>query len=229
MRTAVLVDVDGVLNPLVTCDPLQCACHPGWVRKQVLPEGDTYDVMLHPGHGRKLVELAADTGSELVWASYWEAHANTWIAPRVGLPEMPWVPIDAFPELSDWIGPPEPLEPAGTAEMAETAGPAGPAEPGEPAGSAERSGPAGWAGSTDVFATPGEWKALGVARWSAAAGGRPFVWFEDEYDVPDALARLARDHPLGPYLVVGVDPRTGLTDEHIAEARAWLSGPPPGR
>jgi hypothetical protein len=208
-RVAMLLDVDGVLNPLVACNPLWCRCHRGWIKKRVLPDGEAYQVILNPRHGGKLLDLAADTGSELVWASYWVHHANAWIAPHVGLPDLPWVPIDAFPEQSQWA------DGTDLADLASTAD-------GAKADEAELLDVTDGTDHTAIV-SPGEWKALEVTRWSVAAGGRPFVWFEDEYDVPDALARLAGRHPIGPYLIVNVDPLTGLTDEHLAEARAWLS------
>lgn len=69
--------------------------------------------------------------------------------------------------------------------------------------------------------SPGEWKALLIASW---AKGRPFVWFEDELDAPGTLIKLAAsgDYDLGPFLVVTVDERTGLTEDHVAQAAAWM-------
>jgi hypothetical protein len=40
-----------------------------------------------------LAELARETRAELVWATYWRNRANTWIAPRIGLPPLRFVPI----------------------------------------------------------------------------------------------------------------------------------------
>jgi hypothetical protein len=42
-----------------------------------------------------LTELAGAAGAELVWASYWRDLANTWIAPRIGLPSLRFVRIRA--------------------------------------------------------------------------------------------------------------------------------------
>ncbi len=60
----------------------------------------------------------------------------------------------------------------------------------------------------------GAWKAQKLAPQAAW----PFVWFEDE---PDARAEAIR-HIRVPHKVITVDPGTGLTAEHIAEARGWL-------
>ncbi|GAB3661022.1 HAD domain-containing protein [Actinocorallia lasiicapitis] len=96
---AVLIDVDGVLNPRKKGK--------GYRRFKATPEAVTYRLWLHREHGRMLRELAETTGSELVWASYWCGHANGWIAPRVGLPSMPYVPIPRRPvggehTLGEW-------------------------------------------------------------------------------------------------------------------------------
>lgn len=61
---------------------------------------------LNRAHGRRLAELPC----ELVWATAWERDANEWIAPRLGLPELPVViwpdPASATdPSPADgWVG-----------------------------------------------------------------------------------------------------------------------------
>jgi len=82
----ILVDVDGVLNP----DKPGAG---GYRRHWVFPYGVAHRLLLDPGHGRMLSELAEAAGAELVWASYWRNRANTWIAPRIGLPSLRFVPI----------------------------------------------------------------------------------------------------------------------------------------
>ena len=64
----------------------------------------------------------------------------------------------------------------------------------------------------------GTWKAAHVAAW---IGQAPFVWFDDEPDVP---GYLAQQPGLGRHLIVTVDPATGLTHHHIERARRWLAG-----
>lgn len=172
-RPAILVDVDGVLNAMLACNKPRrtCPCHPGWIHVTARPEGMKYRLHLYPSMGPALLKMAADTGAELVWASTWENHANHWVGPEIGLPQLPFVPISFRP----------------------------------------RSG-------FRFIASIGEWKARQVNQW---AGGRPFVWFEDEPDAVDGLAALrAPDSP--PALIVPVDERTGLTDDHLAQARMWL-------
>jgi hypothetical protein len=82
----VLVDVDGVLNP--------ARSHAlGYRKYWVFPGGLAHRLLLNPSHGPMLTELAQAAGAELVWASYWRNRANTWVAPRVGLPPLRFVPI----------------------------------------------------------------------------------------------------------------------------------------
>jgi hypothetical protein len=156
----VLVDVDGVLNPARPAGL-------GYRRHWVFPAGVAHRLLLNPSHGRMLTDLADATGAELVWGSYWQNRANTWIAPRVGLPSLRFVPI-----------PP-------------------------------RWRPGAWS-------SPGWWKARHVAAW---IGDAPFVWFDDDLTV---IGGLAGQPGLGRHLVVRVDPATGLTDDHVEQARAWL-------
>ncbi|MGH3392494.1 MAG: HAD domain-containing protein [Actinomadura sp.] len=157
---ALLVDVDGVLNP-------KRRVHRGYRRHRVTPNCFTYTLWLDAAHGPLLRRLATDTGAELVWASYWCDDANGWIAPRVGLPRLPYVPIE-----------PRPL---------------------------------------DSELSLGAWKARHVASW---AGERPFVWFEDE---PDVTECLLAEEGIGEHLLVPVDPLVGLTEDHLAAARTWLT------
>ncbi|MEU5883435.1 HAD domain-containing protein [Spirillospora sp. NPDC047279] len=90
----VLLDVDGVLNPF-------SRPHRGYRRHRCSPNGITYRLWLNARHGRSLLRLVEDGGAELAWASYWCAHANEWIAPRIGLPELPFVPIPVFPGVEE--------------------------------------------------------------------------------------------------------------------------------
>ncbi|WP_024936121.1 MULTISPECIES: HAD domain-containing protein [Actinomadura] len=90
----VLLDVDGVLNPFERP-------HRGFQRHRCSPNGMPFTLWLNPGHGPALLELAESTGAELAWASYWCDNANEWIAPRVGLPELPFVPIPQFPGIHE--------------------------------------------------------------------------------------------------------------------------------
>ena len=69
----------------------------------------------------------------------------------------------------------------------------------------------------------GERRSVGVTKamaMAAYAGDRPFCWLDDEPDAADELAVLCDT----PHLVVRVDEETGLADEHLKLAEAWLAG-----
>jgi len=85
----ILVDVDGVLNPS------QPKAH-GYRSHWVFPNGVPHRLWLHPMHGQMLSELAGAANADLVWASYWRDRANTWIAPRIGLPSIRVIPIRSY-------------------------------------------------------------------------------------------------------------------------------------
>jgi HAD domain in Swiss Army Knife RNA repair proteins len=81
-----LVDVDGVLNPLgrVSGDFRSHDC---------VVDGVLYKVRLNPLHGAALLAVAKETGAALTWATTWEDDANTWIGPEIGLSPLPVVPM----------------------------------------------------------------------------------------------------------------------------------------
>lgn len=95
MKPLLFVDVDGVLNPYAANPlrrPIGYATHrmnpldqhgATWVSQY----GKPLRVWLNPSHGSYLLALPY----ELVWATTWAAEANIWIAPHVGLPELPVV------------------------------------------------------------------------------------------------------------------------------------------
>lgn len=102
-----LLDVDGVLNPLGRRAP-------GFRRYEVTVDGVVYTVYLNRRHGPRLLALAEETGAELAWATTWEHLANQWIAPRVGLPSLPVIELggDVFasrgvmfktPHVADYV------------------------------------------------------------------------------------------------------------------------------
>ena len=63
------------------------------------------------------------------------------------------------------------------------------------------------------------WKYLAVMHY---AENRPLVWFDDEFelhrDARDGFLKLRADIPT---LLIDVSPYTGLTIEHLREAREW--------
>lgn len=159
-RPYILVDVDGVLNPMLRCNPPYCKCHPAWIRRKLDIHGARLKVYLNREHGRQLLGLAERTGAELAWGTTWEELANEHIGPVIGLPQLPVAPM--------WRK---------------------------------------FSGSS---------KPLGMIPWTA---GRPFVWFDDEPDLPAAARELATQ----PHLVVTTDERVGLTEKHVETAGNWLT------
>ncbi|GHF71673.1 hypothetical protein GCM10010218_61120 [Streptomyces mashuensis] len=89
-RPLLFLDVDGPLNPYAA-EPERCP--DGWTTLRV-PQGDglparrrPHRLWLNPEHGRALLRL----DYELCWATTWMDAANRWIAPVLGLPELPFV------------------------------------------------------------------------------------------------------------------------------------------
>ncbi|MFJ4685945.1 hypothetical protein [Streptomyces sp. NPDC088789] len=108
-RPLLYLDVDGPLNPYAAKPERRPA---GYVTLRVpWIGGDPEDryrltrrplrVWLAPGHGPALLGL----GYDLCWATTWMAEANRWIAPVLGLPELPFVDFgDAlFQERPDGV------------------------------------------------------------------------------------------------------------------------------
>lgn len=99
MRPLLYLDVDGPLNPYAAKPHRR---PDGYTTHRMKPESwvarhrytpahrvKPLRVWLHPGHGPRLRELAERY--ELVWATTWGAEANTFIAPVLGLPDLPVV------------------------------------------------------------------------------------------------------------------------------------------
>lgn len=103
MRPVLLVDVDGPLNPYAAKPSRRPAGYethrlltPGWAaseRRRLIDHGLPHRpvkplrVWLNPLHGPALRALPFD----LVWATTWEEEANEFIAPVLGLPELPFI------------------------------------------------------------------------------------------------------------------------------------------
>lgn len=85
LRPLVLIDVDGVLQPVGSFVP------PGYTRF----DGQEATVVLRPEHGRWLAELP--TTVEIVWATTWGGRANRLIGDRLGLPAMEWIDLGDLP------------------------------------------------------------------------------------------------------------------------------------
>lgn len=103
-RPALLIDVDGPLNPYrarLTLRPDGYETHRYSMPQQRKP----LRVWLNPSHGPALLALA--DRFELWWATTWEQQANEWVAPRVGLPtDLPVVRFGKNPPRPlAWLDP----------------------------------------------------------------------------------------------------------------------------
>ncbi|MGK5640149.1 hypothetical protein ACSNOK_17810 [Streptomyces sp. URMC 126] len=108
-RPLLFLDVDGPLNPYAAqperrpegYTTLRVPREAVAGRHELLSRSSTLRLWLNPEHGRALLRL----GYELCWATTWTAHANRWIAPVLGLPELPFVDFRAalFRERPDGV------------------------------------------------------------------------------------------------------------------------------
>jgi hypothetical protein len=73
-RSLLFLDVDGTLLPFAGAG-------------QTGDDANPLLAGLDPDHGRRLAALPCD----LVWARTWMADANEVLAPRLGLPQLPFV------------------------------------------------------------------------------------------------------------------------------------------
>ncbi|MER8030286.1 hypothetical protein ABTZ78_15140 [Streptomyces bauhiniae] len=96
-RPLLFLDVDGPLNPYAAKPTRR---PDGYTTLRVPRDGEPSQedrslssrrrplrVWLNPEHGRSLLRL----GFDLCWATTWMNDANRWIAPVLGLPELPFV------------------------------------------------------------------------------------------------------------------------------------------
>ena len=86
-RPLLFLDIDGVLNPVLPT--------PGFTAHDLLD----HTVLLSVHHADWLRELSETY--ELVWATTWEQHANTHIAPLLELPELPVVAFTGYRNRPD--------------------------------------------------------------------------------------------------------------------------------
>lgn len=83
-KPLLLLDVDGPLNPYAA-NPTKRPS--GYETHRYNMGGWNLRVWLNPEHGPKLLDL----GYDLAWATLWEKEANSWISPKIGLPELPFI------------------------------------------------------------------------------------------------------------------------------------------
>ncbi|MFJ3204324.1 hypothetical protein [Streptomyces sp. NPDC086989] len=89
------LDVDG---PLIPFGASSEELPDGYPTYGARPDANPLLARLDPALGPRLLALPC----ELVWATTWMADANAWVAPRIGLPELP---VMAWPEPTEDDGP----------------------------------------------------------------------------------------------------------------------------
>ncbi|MER5964795.1 hypothetical protein [Streptomyces sp. NPDC002057] len=163
---------------------------------------------LDPAQGPRLAALPY----ELVWATTWEDDANAWIAPRLGLPPLPWVGWPDEEPGPEGAGAGSAGTGTGAGSVATGAGSAGTG-----AGSVATGAGSVGIGSGAVVGL--HWKTPALLAW---AGGRPFAWVDDEIGAVDH-DWVAAHHP-GRALLHRVDPRRGLTAADYERLARWAEG-----
>ncbi|MCD0445808.1 hypothetical protein LO763_19555 [Glycomyces sp. A-F 0318] len=156
-RPLLFLDVDGTVIPFGRHNS----------NKAATAAAEPYLAGIDPTLGDRLTGFPC----ALVWATTWEDHANTVLAPLLGLPRLPVV---------RWPAP----------------------------SSADEREDRWW---------NLHWKTRALTTW---AGGRPFVWVDDEITGAD-IDWVAARHP-GRALLHPVDAAKGLTHRDLATLDVWF-------
>lgn len=99
MKPIAFIDVDGVLNRLLTNS---AAKRRNLVRLDATVYGNTYVLWMDPADKQRLERL--EEHFELAWGTTWEDEANRQIAPFLGLPEFPIVAKTSYSEHTKAYG-----------------------------------------------------------------------------------------------------------------------------
>lgn len=95
------IDVDGVLAPDQMSNKV--AKKLGYRTSKQVRRDKMVVVQFNRQHGPMLHGFAEHHGFELVWATYWEHHANEYVVPAIGLVED--LPVIEFSHGAWWEGP----------------------------------------------------------------------------------------------------------------------------
>lgn len=91
VKPLLLIDVDGPLNPW-RLGPNNFDLFKDYIGYDIeFPGHKPLLVKLNPKHGEWFLRL--QNRYELIWATAWMDHANTLIGPKIGLPDLPVIPL----------------------------------------------------------------------------------------------------------------------------------------
>lgn len=93
-RPLIMFDADGVVNLaqfLSSRQRSRLIRNEGWIQRWTGEPYYSTRIVFNP-RWRAMVQPLAETGAELVWASGWQDHANRYLAPLLGLPDLRWAP-----------------------------------------------------------------------------------------------------------------------------------------
>lgn len=85
----ILIDVDGTVAS-------EKRDYMRQVKRDVYVEGDRLKLFIDPKLGRSFLDLAAETKGELIWCTFWNEHANFYIAPIIRLMPLPVIEIPTY-------------------------------------------------------------------------------------------------------------------------------------
>jgi hypothetical protein len=208
IRGLLLLDVDGPLNPYGAKAKRRPA---GYRSYRYTRDGRWYSgsdfrrhkgtrVWLNPHHGARILDLAADTKLQPVWASTWRHEANTLVSPAVGLPTLP---IIDFPAAD--------LNPDGTTRW-------------RAAGRWKYRGVSAFAGTLPLAWLDDEHD-LRIAAADELPGAQRDLFLRYRTAARDGFLF---ERGAIPTLLCQVDPKTGLGEVHLAKIRDWATTLPDG-
>lgn len=208
IRGLLLLDVDGPLNPYNAKawrrpDGYRSYRHTRdgrWYSGRDFRRHKGMRVWLNPEHGHQILELAADTKLQPVWATSWLGNANKLVSPAIGLPSLPVIDFPA-----------EDLDRSGNAAwLAE--------------GRWKYGGISSFVGHLPLAWLDDEHD-LQVTLADEPPGPR-----REQLSHYRSHARETFLHGRGdtPTLLCQVDPRTGVDGKHLNQIRSWANTLPDG-
>jgi hypothetical protein len=205
IRGLLLLDVDGPLHPYGA----NAKRRPdGYRSYRYTPDGRWYTgkefrrhkgiyVWLNPGHGPMILDVAAATKLQPVWATTWQDEANTLISPAVGLPPLP---VITFPAEDLDVAAHRPWAIDGRWKYGAV-------------GTFAQGLPLAWLDDEHDLRVAVADEYLGVRERLI-------------HHRTAARDKFLSDRRESPTLLCAVDPATGITENHLDQIRTWSSALP---